>query len=134
MRLIRVISCGIAMSFSGISMAAGDIHGGMWEVRLEPQMSGVPMQMPAQTKQQCLKDDASVAKMQGEIPKDCDVKSNFKGKKISWTFSCKSADGGEVKGGGNVQFTGDQFSGEASMHIQGMSITTKMTGRRIGKC
>ena len=132
MNLFRGLIAVILMTGTGVVLA-GDIRAGMWEIHLVPQVTGIPVPIPAQTQRQCLKKDMPVPQTQQDMPKGCNIKTDIKGSQVSWTIQCKTKEG-EMTGNGMVTYTGEQLSGHAVMNMQGMSITTTMSGRRVGDC
>ena len=71
-------------------------------------------------------------RQQGKNP--CEV-SDMKtdGNTVSWTYVCKT-EGGEMTGKGKITYHGDRFDGQVTMDYMGMTMVTKMSGRRTGPC
>lgn len=59
--------------------------------------------------------------------------AQVQGDTVTWSISCDSQ-GGVMTGTGESTYHGDTFEGTSKMHMQGMDITTTMSGKRIGEC
>jgi hypothetical protein len=106
---------------------------GLWEITSEVEMPG--MSMPAATTTQCITKDALVPQGgSGQGQGQCDVKDvQVRGDTVSWTIECHGQ-GGPMTGTGEITYYGDSFEGSSKMSMQGMEITTKMKGKRVGDC
>src|SRR6185369_14513883 len=114
------------------------IETGRWEMNMETRMEGLPFAMPPTvvTVTQCIS-------QKDLIPKDPNAKNctfkNLKtsGNKVTWEYECNQ-DGSKVTGKGDMNYSGSTCSGTQKTVIisegQKMTATTKMTGKRLGKC
>ena len=112
-----------------------DIREGKWEITAKTKVPGAPMDLPAVTQTQCLTDKDYVPQ---SLPsgQECEItESKVIGNTVTWTIKGKGQHG-QMKGTGKLTYKGDTFEGEqiVSMAGEGMEITTKITGRRIGAC
>lgn len=109
----------------------------LWDVTFKMEMPGMPMAMPAQTQQVCLKKDrSSGADM---IPKDSNCKvTDFKvvGNKTSFAVECGGNE--PMSGRGEVTATATSYDGKMWMKSkrrgQDMEMTQTYSGRKVGAC
>jgi hypothetical protein len=97
------------------------------------EMPGMPFQPPPQTMRHCY----TAQEIKEEpVPKnnDCkitDLKSS--GNKTSWKLECKGEMAG--RGEGEMIYLGDSaYEGRSTMQTQGMTMTSKYKGKRLGDC
>ena len=107
---------------------------GKWQVTMEMDMPGMPMKMPAQTFTTC------VTKEQAEKPQppkqnqksDCEVYDyKIDGNVVSWKVKCPKEN---MTGDGTMKFTAETYEGLVHAKMGEQTVTTKMTGKRIGDC
>jgi Protein of unknown function (DUF3617) len=112
---------------------------GDWEVKVEMQMPGMPMNLPAQTIKQCItpQDAADPQKTlppntRGRGQNDCKV-SDYKvdGNKVTWLVSCPSE---QMTGTGEFVYAENSYTGTMKMNARGQDMTMKYSGRRLGDC
>lgn len=113
--------------------AAETMKPGLWEITASIEMPGLPFQPPPQTMRHCY--TAEDVK-QEPVPADenCRV-TEFKsvGNKITWKLECTGEMAGT--GEGEIIFQGDSsYEGKATLQAQGMRLTTKYKGKRLGEC
>ena len=128
------LASAVLLLLSAVSVQAGsvsDMNPGLWEITTKMKMPG--MEMPANTMTECITKDSAVPPAgykQGQCEfSDVEVRGNT----VSWSIRCDSQ-GGVMTGSGETTYHGDTFEGSTRMSMQGMEITTKMSGRRIGEC
>ncbi|BCG63693.1 MAG: hypothetical protein methR_P1421 [Methyloprofundus sp.] len=127
-----------ALSMPAVSATTPDIKEGLWEVRTQANIPGMPVELPAQTVQQCFTKQSmnpknilqnSSCKMQ-----DMDIQANS----VKWKMTCQQQ-GMQLHGGGDIQYQKTSFVGTTTMIMQGgpqgsMTMQAQITGRYIGKC
>ena len=109
------------------------IHEGKWEITVQVEMSGMPMKMPPSTFTQCINKNQAIP-MNEKPGQQCnvkDIKSN--GNTMSWTVECTTA-GGPMSGKGSVTYHDDSMEGSMRMQTQGMTMTSRYKGHRVGAC
>jgi hypothetical protein len=111
---------------------AADPPGILWDMTSQMVMQGMPMAMPPQTMKLCAAKQWTRPPPGGD--KTC-VNSNYKvvGNKATWTMQCS----GEMPmtGTGEMTFEGtDSYTGAIKATAEGMSMTIKLSGRKIGTC
>jgi hypothetical protein len=111
---------------------AAESPGVLWETTSQPVMKGMPMPMPAQKSTVCAARTWTQPPPGGD--KSC-TSSNFQmaDSKATWTVQCT----GEMPmtGAGAITFQGaDSYSGEIELKSAAMSMTVKLTGKKLGDC
>jgi len=124
----------IVVASISIADSVPDMEEGLWEITTKVSMPG--MSMPPVTNTQCLtkKDLVPESSQPGQECNITDVK--VVGNTVSWTMQCKSQ-GTEMKGTGNMTYSGNSFKGTMKMTVkgeEGMEMISNMSGRRIGDC
>ena len=137
------------MRYLLIAMAMVTISGGIfaqnqprrdgdWEIKVEMQMPGMPMNMPAQTVRQCVT-PADAADPSKAIPpagrggpNDCKVSDQkTEGNKVTWSMACPSQG---MTGTGEIIYGENSYTGTMKMMAGGRDMTMKYTGKRLGDC
>jgi hypothetical protein len=138
---VRYLLVAVAMVTIGAGiMAQTQVRrDGDWEIKVEMQMPGMPMNMPAQTMRQCItpQDAADPQKSippagRGRGQNDCKV-SDFKteGNKTTWSVACPSEG---MTGTGEFTYAENSYTGTMKMTAGGRDMTMKYTGKRLGDC
>jgi hypothetical protein len=124
---------GVSLFLPVPAPAAEMMKPGLWEITTSMEMPGMPYQAPPQTMRHCY--TAQEVKEE-PVPKDnnckiTDLKSS--GNKVSWKLECKGEMAG--KGEGEMVYLGDSaYEGKTKMQTQGMTMTSKYKGKRLGDC
>jgi hypothetical protein len=127
-----------ALSMPAVSAAMPDIKEGLWEVRTQANIPGMPVELPAHTVQQCFTKQSMNPKniLQNRYCKvqDMDIQVNS----VKWKMTCQQQ-GMQLHGGGDIQYQKTSFVGATTMSMQGgpqgsMTMQAQITGRYIGKC
>ena len=135
----------VAVAALGLSIAVcaqGPRRDGLWEVKTEMQMEGMPMNIPPTTTQQCITpadvNDPSKATPQGRGGRgrggsDCKV-SDYKmdGNKATWTMKCEGAQ--QMSGNGEITYAADSYTGSMKIESGRGTMTMKYSGKRLGDC
>jgi hypothetical protein len=117
------------------SVAAHAKPGEYWEVTSKMEMAGMPFAMPPTTHKVCIARDAEKNPENTSGDKTCkmtDVKTV--GNKTTWKARCEH--NGEVTTGVGEQInTANSYRGTMKMSSKGMSMTMRLSGKRLGgKC
>lgn len=113
---------------------ADERPGNLWKTTSQMVMPGMPFSPPPNTMQLC------TAKEWTQPPpplpgQSCTV-SNFQRSddgKVSWDTQCTGEM--EMTGHGEITFTSaDSYTGTIEFTAEGMTITTNLTGTKIGEC
>lgn len=110
-----------------------NMNPGLWEWTAEINMPGSNMKIPPAVNRKCLtkKDLVPATKQPGQ---ECDIKDlKTSSEQVSWTMTCKTPEG-EVASTGKMFYQGDTAHGEVEVNTQGMLMTSKMSGKRLGDC
>jgi hypothetical protein len=108
----------------------------LWDVTMKMEMPGMPMAMPAQTHQMCLKRDR---KGEDAIPRqdNCKVTDvRTVGNKVSFAMECTGRDA--MTGRGEITSTPTAYDGRMQMKStrrgEEMEMTQTFSGRKVGAC
>ena len=108
----------------------------LWDTTMKMEMPGMPMAMPAQTSQICLKKDR---KAEDAIPRQDDcrlVDSKTVGNKVIFTMDCAGKDPMIVRG--EITSTPNAYDGVMRMKGkrkgEDMEVTQVFSGRKVGAC
>lgn len=138
MKIVKAGILSVVSSFLIALPAFGlDLEPGKYQITSKVEMAGMPGDMPPQTSTQCLTKSDPVpngsAASQGCKISDMDTKGN----KVTYTMECDQQ-GMKVKSSGEIIYKGKSFEGTSIMKMGpsagGMTITTKTTGKWVGKC
>ena len=128
-----ILFIAISICFAG---SVPDIQEGEWEITTKINIPAMGMEMPPMKHTQCLtKKDLIPQKSQaGE---ECKIaQSKVTGNTVTWSMQCSGGHGGEMKGTGEITYSGSSFKGKIEM--KGTQSNSKMTshinGQRIGDC
>jgi len=129
------------LGLSAASLAQAPRQDGLWEVKMEMEMPGMPARMPPMTTTQCITPeqakDPQKAVPQGRGGRgnqDCKV-SDYKqaGNKVTWSMKCEGES--PMTGKGEFVYDGDTYTGAIKMEGGGRGgMTMKYSGKRLGEC
>lgn len=122
------------------AFAAGGMQPGLWEVTTRMQMTGMPMQMPAQTVRHCYtkqdieKGDRTVPQADDKNCKITDYK--LRGNTATWSIVCTGQ--GAMSGTGTMTTSATSFTGKSKYKMRDnggtMDMVSNISGKRIGDC
>lgn len=108
----------------------------LWDVTMKMEMPGMPMAMPAQTHQMCLKKDR---KGEDAIPKQENCRTTdvrTVGNKVTFAMECTGKD--PMTGRGEITSTPTSYDGKMQVKStrrgQEMEMTQTFSGRKVGAC
>jgi hypothetical protein len=133
--LVAAVACALPCVAEGPTVNPGE-----WQITAKTEMTGMPMEMPAQTTtyNACMTPDRPVPTGPDQ-QKECKVSDvQVQGDAVSWTIECNGAEG-QMKGSGKIVYQGDTLTGDQNMTVsagEGMNfkIAMHMTGKRVGPC
>ena len=111
---------------------AADPPGVLWETTSQMAMAGMPTQMPVQTQKVCSAKNWTKPPPGGD--KSC-VTSDYRmvGNKATWKMQCSGQM--PMQGTGELTFQGtDAYTGAIQATAQGMNMTIKLSGKKVGTC
>ena len=111
---------------------AADAAGVLWETTSQMAMPGMPMQIAPQTQKVCAAKTWTKPPPGGD--KSC-VASDYKmvGSKMTWKMQCSGQM--PMQGAGEINFQGsDAYTGAIQATSQGMNMTIKLAGKKVGTC
>lgn len=110
---------------------------GKWQIKMQMEMPGVPMKLPAVNTTVCLTEE-DLKDPQSAVPNDpksdCEVGDyEVDGNTIRWTVDCPSQ---QMKGSGEITFNADGtgYEGAMKMSLSGQEMSTKYTATHQGAC
>jgi Protein of unknown function (DUF3617) len=139
--LASIATVAVVLGLSTASLAQAPRQDGLWEVKMEMEMPGMPTRMPPMTTTECITPeqakDPQKAVPQGRGGRgnqDCKV-SDYKqaGNKITWSMKCEGEN--PMTGTGEFVYAGDTYTGTMKMESGGRgAMTMKYSGKRLGEC
>ena len=111
---------------------AAEPPGVLWETTSQMAMAGMPTQMPVQTQKVCSAKNWTKPPPGGD--KSC-VTSDYRmvGNKATWKMQCSGQM--PMQGAGEMTFEGsDSYTGAIKATAQGMNMTIKLSGKKVGTC
>lgn len=111
---------------------------GEWQTTVQTEMPGMPIKLPPVTYTQCLTEENRIPQ-KTEENQDCEiVEQNFSGNKATWHMICKDGQS-VIDNRGEIVYTENTFEGVFRSTIKEpgedpMTITNKLTGKKIGPC
>ena len=116
-----------------------DLNPGKYEITTKVEMKGMPGGMAPQTHTmiQCITEQDPVP-VGSANSQDCEITDmETKGNTVTYTVECEQQ-GMKTTTTGEMTYTGDTFEGtsktEMGQAAGGMTVKTKISGRRIGEC
>ncbi len=109
----------------------------LWDITMKMEMPGMPMAMPAQAMQMCMKKDRkaeSVVPPQDENCRTTDIRTT--GNRVTFKVVCTGDP--PMSGTGDITSTATTYEGVMTMKStrrgQEMEMTQKFSGRKVGTC
>ena len=115
--------------------AVPDMREGKWEITTRVEIPGMPTNMPPTKTTQCLTKKDLVPE-NSQPGQECRFpETKVTGNKVTYSMECKGQ-GGEMKGAGEITYSGDTFKGTMKMQMPhaNMEMVSHMEGKRIGGC
>jgi hypothetical protein len=142
---LKTLGLGVLAVFASASVistaawAQPPMQEGNWEVIIKMEMVGMPMQLPAQTQNQCVTKKDLVPDM-SDKEQQCIVREQkVTGDTVSWKMECTSKDG-KMNGEGRIKYAGKSYAGDMQMTMtrtgmpKPMTMTVNMQGKHTGAC
>lgn len=132
-RIAGILAAVLLWGVSGAS-AAETMREGLWEIRSQTEMPGMPMKLPASTIRHCYtKEDVKDQKRMVNTDKNCKM-TEYKvtGNKATWAMVCTGEQSGTFSG--VTIFSKDAYTSTMKMKSQGYSMTMRVQAKRIGEC
>lgn len=116
-----------------LTPALADAPGVLWQTTSQMIMEGMPFSPPPNTLKICAAKDSR--EPPPPPPGQTCTMSNVQrsGDKVSWDTQCTGEM--EMTGHGEITYDSpDSYTGEIKFTAEGMTMTTKLTGKKIGEC
>lgn len=120
--------------FGAANSWAFDFKPGKYEITSSVDMPGMPQgSIPAQVFVHCITEDDPVPRSDASAS-GCEVK-NVKqdGNTFTWEMEC-TQQGQKMTSKGEITYSGNSFEGTTVMMMGSQTITTHMSGKRLGAC
>lgn len=129
--LVLLISTPLLPAATEPAAPAGE-KGVLWETSSQMSMEGMPMALPVQKMKVCArKDQPPVGNDEQHKCTNTDFKID--GKKVSWKTVCTGSHA--MTGEGEITYSdADNYTGTIKFASSEGSMTTKLTGKRVGEC
>lgn len=125
---------------SGLAAAGtgGPQQTGLWEVRVETEVPGMPAPIPPMTHKTCVtqKDLVPPTRQPGQ---ECKMlERNLQGNTLTWKVRCEQ--GGRISEGvGRIVYQGERYHGTMDLQMRGgrmgdLHMRQRLSGRRLGDC
>lgn len=127
------LSVGTVLLLALTPVGAADPPGNLWQTTSQMSMPGMPMAMPANTLKICTAREWT--KPPPPPPGQNCTQSNFQrsGNKVSWDQQCTGEM--EMTGHGEITFDSpDSYTGTIKTTAEGMTMTIKLSGKKLGTC
>jgi hypothetical protein len=125
-----------------VTFAQSPVRPGRWEVTMQMQMPGAPVQMPEMKTTQCVTpEDAkdptrslpNGPQGRGGPKNDCKMEDyKTSGNTATWKMVCTSPQA--MTSTGEMTFTDDSYNGTMKIDAAQGQMTMKMAGKRLGDC
>ena len=130
------IAAGLGILALATAALAADqaMRPGLYAYTVKMELTGVPVAMPEQNFQSCVKKEDVDKGMQYRPPRNeqqCEVKDMKQSAgKASFTMACKDGTTGTAE----YAFDENGMTGKTVMNTKGQAMTMNMTARRVGDC
>jgi uncharacterized protein DUF3617 len=142
MKNITFVATAIFAVLTVVAIAQSPIRPGRWEVTMQMQMAGSPIQMPEMKTTRCVtpedaKDPArsmpTGPEGRGGQKSDCKM-SDYKtsGNTATWKMVCTTPQPMTMTG--EMTFTDDSYTGTMKSDTAQGQMTMKTAGKRVGEC
>jgi hypothetical protein len=127
------LSVGTFLLLALTPVGAADPPGDLWQTTSQMAMEGMPMAMPANTLKLCTAREWT--RPPPPPPGQTCTQSNFQrsGNKVSWDQTCTGQM--ETTGHGEITFdSADSYTGSIKTTAEGMTMTIRLSGKKLGTC
>jgi hypothetical protein len=135
-RVVGVVLVGFALLVAPPLVLPAQGPDELWEVTNKMEMVGMPMAMPEQTNQVCMRKGGQNEDL---VPRDKECKVvdlRRSGNKMTYRMVCEGKN--KITGTGEIEHSGDRYSGTMRMQgtIEGqpMNMTQTFSGKKVGTC
>ena len=130
---IRCVLLVMVLALLACGSSGPDFEEGEWEITVEFDIPGMPVNMPPNSYTQCLKKDNPVPRSEKPNQTCSSSEVKTKGNTVTWTATCTNR-AGEMSGTGEITYQKNTMSGTMTMEVQKSAMVSKFKGRRIGEC
>ncbi|MBW9266886.1 MAG: DUF3617 domain-containing protein [Candidatus Thiodiazotropha sp. (ex. Lucinisca nassula)] len=110
-----------------------NMNPGKWQWTAVLNMPGMPIQLPPTSYTTCITRADFVPK-ESKLGQACEnIDLTTEGDKVSWNISCTKA-AGVTRSHGSITYHGDSAEGVINIDVEGVQVSSKTTGKRLGPC
>ena len=142
MRITTLIASVLFAILTAAVMAQGPLRPGRWDVTMQMQMAGSPIQMPEMKTSRCITPEEAKdptrslptgPEGRGGQKSDCKM-ADYKvsGNTATWKMVCTTPQ--PMTSTGEMTFTDDSYTGTMKMDSPQGPMTMKLSGKRVGDC
>jgi hypothetical protein len=129
-----IIAVLVLLLVPAVSFAAKTMQDGLWEIKTQMEMPGMPMKMPPTVSKHCYtKSDVSDQKKIISRDKNCTV-TDLKtfANQVTWKMQCTGKNAATMTG--STIFGIDSYTSVMKMNSHGQTMIMKVGGKRLGNC
>jgi hypothetical protein len=122
-----------SISFAG---SVPDIKEGEWEITTKKNIPAMGMEMPPMKHTQCLT-KKNLIPQKSQSGEECKIsQTKVTGNTVTWTMQCSGGHGGDMKGSGEITYSGSSFKGKVEFKgaQPNSGMVSQISGQRIGDC
>ncbi|MET0065621.1 MAG: DUF3617 family protein [Candidatus Thiodiazotropha sp.] len=125
---------GLVLGSYGAAQAADiNMNPGLWKWTAVMDMPNMPIQLPPASYTTCITQADSVPK-DSQLGQSCEtIDLQTEGDKVSWNIACHQQ-GQDTTSTGAITYHGDTAEGIVNITSQGVQLTSRTTGQRLGPC
>ncbi len=126
------------LGWSAAQAAEPNFQPGLWEMTIQMEVPGMPMNMKPVTQRHCVTRKDLVPPTTSPNQRCKMLDRHMQGNTLIWDMSCDQGQA-TMRGHGEIVYTGDTVKGTVNMTMHGgpngdMHMVQRLSGRRIGDC
>jgi hypothetical protein len=122
-----------SISFAG---SVPDIQEGEWEITKIMTIQAMGMALPSKKYTQCLT-KKNLIPYKSQSGEECKIsQTKVTGNTVTWTMQCSGGHGGDMKGTGEIIYSGSSVKGKVELKgaQPNSGMISQLSGKRIGDC
>ncbi|SDN21351.1 Protein of unknown function [Desulfonauticus submarinus] len=134
MKKLLAVCCMLGLLI-GCGSSGPDLKEGQWKIKTKVIAKGLPFSMPSGSYTVCLTKDNYIPKQGIEKKNEhCKITDqSVSGNTVHWKMECDD-NGVKMTMTSEITYSGDTLNGKYVTQYGGMSFTTEVSGKWIGKC
>ena len=122
-----------SISFAG---SVPDIQEGEWEITKIMTIQAMGMELPPNKYTKCLT-KKNLIPQKSQSGEECKIsQTKVTGNTVTWTMQCSGGHGGDMKGSGEITYSGSSSKGKVELKgaQPNSGMVSQISGQRIGDC